>query len=409
MYFLALLLLWCSVIVPLPAQATPLPEASEENTVALYFFWSRHCPHCQEARPFVEALPLHYPWLRLHSYDLIDHPEHARRYAEMAGALGQAANAVPGFIFCGQMQTGFDNADGKGRDLERALIACWQRQQPTVSTTVTLPGWGQVDYRDYSLPVFTVIVAALDAFNPCAFFVLLFLLSLLSHQTERRRFWVVGLIFVGFSGLIYFTFMAAWLNLFLWLGPLRRISLIAGLIALGIGVLNTKDFFWFQQGPSLSIPESKKPQLYQRMRAIVQAGRWPGMIAATVVLAIAVNSYELLCTAGLPMVFTRVLTLHPLDTVTYYTYLAFYNLVYVMPLLAIVVLYGVTFSGRKLTEFQGRALKLLSGLMMLGLGAILTIAPERLTQIEWSLGIVFGAVVLALLILFYERSNATPS
>ena len=177
---------------------------------------------------------------------------------------------------------------------------------------VTLPFVGALNVQQMSLPVFTGVLAGLDAFNPCAFFVLLFLLSLMVHARNRRRMLLIGAVFVFFSGLIYFVFMAAWLNVFLWIGELKFITLIAGLIAVGIALINIKDFFWFKQGVSLSIPESAKPGLYQRMRNLVRAGVMPAMLASTALLAIAANSYELLCTSGFPMVYTRVLTLSDL-------------------------------------------------------------------------------------------------
>ena len=204
-----------------------------------------------------------------------------------------------------------------------------------------------------SLPVLTLVLAGMDAFNPCAFFVLLFLLSLLVHAKSRTRMAIVGGTFVLFSGLVYFVFMAAWLNVFLIAGELRVITIIAGLLALTVAALNIKDFFWFKEGPSLSIPESAKPGLFKRMRGIVATGSLGPMLASTVLLAIVANSYELLCTAGFPMVYTRVLTLSQLDTWQYYAWLAVYNVIYVIPLLAIVFVFVKTMGARKLERERG--------------------------------------------------------
>ena len=125
---------------------------------------------------------------------------------------------------------------------------------------------------------------------------------------------LIGGTFVFFSGLIYFIFMAAWLNVFLWIGELKLITLVAGLVAMVIALINIKDYFWFKQGVSLSIPERAKPGIYQRSRNLLKASSLPAMLAGTAVLAIAANSYELLCTSGFPMVYTRALTLHELST-----------------------------------------------------------------------------------------------
>ena len=93
-----------------------------------------------------------------------------------------------------------------------------------------MPLIGSVDAKALSLPVLTLVLAGMDAFNPCAFFVLLFLLSLLVHAKSRTRMAIVGGTFVLFSGVVYFVFMAAWLNVFLIAGELRVITFIAGLV-----------------------------------------------------------------------------------------------------------------------------------------------------------------------------------
>jgi hypothetical protein len=244
--------------------------------------------------------------------------------------------------------------------------------------------------------VLTLVLAGMDAFNPCAFFVLLFLLSLLVHAKSRARMAVVGGTFVLFSGLVYFVFMAAWLNVFLIAGELRIITLVAGLLALTVAALNIKDYFWFKEGPSLSIPESAKPGLFRRMRDIVASGSLGPMLASTVLLAIVANSYELLCTAGFPMVYTRVLTLATLETWQYYAWLAVYNVIYVIPLLVIVIVFVKTMGARKLTESEGRILKLVSGFMMLGFGLLLVLAPQLLTNPLASILVLVVAVGVAL-------------
>jgi cytochrome c biogenesis protein CcdA len=202
---------------------------------------------------------------------------------------------------------------------------------------------------------------------------------------------------------VYFVFMAAWLNVFLIAGELRAVTLAAGVIALAMGAINIKDFFWFRQGVSLSIPESAKPGLFRRMREVVAAGNTGPMLASTVLLAIVANSYELLCTAGFPMVYTRTLTLAGLETWQYYAYLAAYNVIYVIPLLVIVIVFARTLGARKLTEQEGRVLKLVSGFMMLAFGILLLAAPQLLTSPAASIGIVLLAIAAAIAAAMLQR------
>jgi len=99
-----------------------------------------------------------------------------------------------------------------------------------------------------SLPVITLVIAGLDSFNPCAFFVLFSLLGLLIHAQSRKKMFLIGSVFVFFSGFIYFLFMAAWLNLFLVMGQVEIITKIAGSVAVVIAAINIKDFFIFKKG-----------------------------------------------------------------------------------------------------------------------------------------------------------------
>ncbi|MCU0975816.1 MAG: hypothetical protein MUC71_05815 [Steroidobacteraceae bacterium] len=392
--------------------------------IHLYYFYSPTCPHCQAAAPFLEELQGRLPWLEIRKYSVRDDRDNARFYFNTAQSLGVEALSVPGFIFCREVMIGYDAAATTGAELERALTACRERRAAGApeagvaaspaqaspgdsGSVVHLPLVGSVDARSLSLPVLTLVLAGVDAFNPCAFFVLLFLLSMLVHAKDRTRMLIVGGTFVLFSGLIYFVFMAAWLNMFLLLGELRVVTIAAGLVALLMGAINVKDYFWFKQGVSLSIPDSAKPGLFQRMRGIVATGSLGPMLASTILLAIAANSYELLCTAGFPMVYTRSLTLADLPTWQYYAWLGAYNVIYVIPLMIIVVIFVRTMGARKLTEDEGRILKLVSGLMMTGFGVVLLAAPQLLTNALAAIGILAAAVAISVAVVRFSGKRGT--
>jgi len=281
----------------------------------------------------------------------------------------------------------------------------------STSERVELPGICVVDSSRVSLPLFTVILAALDGFNPCAFFVLLFLMSLLIHSRSRGRMLAIGGTFVFFSGAVYFLFMAMWLNMFILVGRLALINAVAGIVAIAVAFINIKDFFFFRKLFSLSIPEWAKPRLFERMRGLLKSSGVMAMLMGTAVLAFASNSYELLCTAGFPMVFTRALTLRGLSPAGYYLYLLLYNTVYVIPLAVIVVIFVVTLGARKLTERHGQVLKLISGMMMLCLGLVLLIKPEVLTDVSTAVIILITALATSGILVFitdWIRARKAP-
>lgn len=397
------------------------PAASKQ--VRMLVYGAANCPHCAEQKPFLDAWARRYPELTIEYHDIWrDRPAMEELLGLSRRLLGTETVATPATVLGQNLWFGFDAA--LAADIEQAIRRCLAegcpdpRQPATVAppaaapppSVLDLPLIGEIDPRRLSLPLLTVVLGLLDSVNPCAFFVLLFLLSLMVHAHSRRTMLLVGGTFVLCSGLVYFLFMAAWLNLFLLLGELPAVTFGAGVLAVLLATLNIKDFFWFRQGVSLSIPEEAKPGLFRRMRTLTRSSRLPAVLAGTVVLAGVANSYELLCTAGFPMVFTRVLTLEDLPGWEYYTFLALYNLVYVLPLLGIVIFFVATFGSRKLSEWQGRVLKLLSGLLMLVLGLVLLSDPTLLQNPVISMLALGGAVLATVLIAWiWRRRMAGPS
>jgi cytochrome c biogenesis protein CcdA len=246
----------------------------------------------------------------------------------------------------------------------------------SVDDTIVVPIFGELRVSKLGLPVFSFLVGLVDGFNPCAMWVLVFLLSVLVNIKDRRKIVLIAGTFVLVSGLAYFAFMAAWLEVFLLVGIVRWIQVVLGVMAIIIGLINVKDFFAFKKGISLSIPESSKPGIYARVRRIVAAKYLTAALMGAVVLAIVVNVVELLCTAGLPALYTQVLTMHELPKWQNYLYLAIYISAYMLDDTVLLTIVVVTLSHRKLQEREGRWLKLISGLVILLLGVVMIFKPE---------------------------------
>lgn len=244
--------------------------------------------------------------------------------------------------------------------------------------SIEVPLFGRLRVNELGMPLFTVLVGLVDGFNPCAMWILVFLLSVLVNIKDRRKILLIAGTFVLVSGLAYFTFMAAWLNIFVLIGIVRPVQIALGFLAIFIGVINVKDFFVFKQGLSLSIPDSSKPGLYKRVRQIVDAKYLSVALTGAIALAVIVNVVELLCTAGLPALYTQILTLQNFPTWKNYGYLGLYIAAYMFDDALLVGVVVVTLSHRKLQEREGRWLKLVSGLVILGLGMVMVFRPEWL-------------------------------
>jgi len=243
---------------------------------------------------------------------------------------------------------------------------------------VNVPFFGRVRAADVGMPAFTIVVGLIDGFNPCAMWVLLFLLSVLINLKDRWKILAVAGTFVFISGAVYFAFMAAWLNVFLMVGYLRWAQVLLGMLGVFVGLVNVKDFFAFKKGISFSIPESAKSGIYERVRKIVSAENLIAAILGAIVLAVLVNIVELLCTAGLPAMYTSVLSQQQFPTWKNYSYLLLYNLCYMFDDSIMVGVVILTMSRRRLQESEGRYLKFVSGAVILSLGVVMLVKPDWL-------------------------------
>ncbi len=105
------------------------------------------------------------------------------------------------------------------------------------------------------------------------------------------------------------------------------------------------------------------------------------------------------------MVFTRLLTLHDLTSSSYYLYLVLYNVIYVIPLTVIVLIFAKTLGTRKLSEKEGRILKLVSGLMMFELGFLLLFAPNLLGNLLTAIGLIAVAIIISSTLVIFDKKN----
>ncbi len=347
--------------------------ADVAETAVLEVFVRSDCPHCADAKVFLAQLARDRPDVQIVFRPVDQDPRARDDLVARSRAAGVWPPGVPTFVFGNQVMVGFDDAEHAGRDLLE-LIDRGSAPKGEVRSAL----FGTLEASRLGLPLFTLALGLLDGFNPCAMWVLLFLLSLLVRLRDRRRMALVAGTFVLVSGAVYYAFMAAWLNVFLAVGFSDAVRWLLGAVALAIGAVNVKDFVAWGHGPSLSIPASAKPGLVARMRRAMQAPALPASLLAVAALAVVVNFVELLCTAGIPAIYTAVLAQQQLGGPAYYGYLGLYILGYIADDSLMVAMAVTALSSSKLTEGAGRGLKLVSGAVMLALGAVMLLRPEWL-------------------------------
>jgi glutaredoxin len=338
------------------------------------------CPHCRAAHAYLDGLRARRPDLVIVEHDVSEDGDAFETLRARSQKAGLGMVGFPSFLVRGTFIVGFDSPEVSGPAIEARLLRVPDATgEPRPSDDeVDVPWLGRLSARRLGLPLFTVAVGLIDGFNPCAMWVLMFLLALLVNVKGRPRMLAIAGTFVFVSGLAYYAFMAAWLNVFQLMGISRAVQIVLGSFALIVGAVNIKDFFAFGKGISFSIPESAKSGIYARTRAIVHAENLPAAMLGVTVLAVLVNVIELLCTAGLPALYTQVLVQQGVSIGARYAYLGLYNLAYMLDDSMMVGIAVVTLGRRKLQERAGRWLKLLSGVTIVILGLLLILWPQAL-------------------------------
>ncbi len=402
---LARLALALTTALVLAFAAADVAQAAEGRAAAqpgatpptIEVFVREGCPHCAKAEEFLAQLGKERPELRIVIRDVQKEPAAMQRLQALAREHGAGLPRVPAVFVGGQLIIGYSEEARTDRLIrgalagQRAAAPHAQGESSTCEAEESLacpggPGAGAeappesfdisffgrtLTLDDIGLPTFTLAMGLLDGFNPCSMWVLLLMISILAPLNDRKRMLAIAGTFVLIQGMAYFVFMAAWLNLFLLIGLSRASQLVIAAIAIAAGLINLKDFFAFGRGISLSIPEKAKPGIYARMRGLLHAPTLTAAIIGAIILALLVQVVEFLCTSGFPALFTRILTLRELDSASYYGYLLLYISAYMLDDIIVLGTGVILLSRHRLQEREGRVLKLVSGLVMIGLGIYL--------------------------------------
>ena len=372
--YLIISLIILGIVIAFTSQGT----SSTGEGFEVHFFHLPGCSSCEEQEPFNEKLANTYPAISIIEHDATTHAGHSLLF-EMLENLGiEDVPNTPITIFKNQVFSGWESEETTGRAIEEALQQCLAGECPPPAGEeprdgIVLPIIGEFIPGDYSLPALAVILGLVDGFNPCAMWVLVYLISLIATLRDRKRIWLIVGSFVLASGVLYFLFMTAWLNAFLFIGYVKPLTTVIGLIALGGGILQIRGFIETKGAIVCEVTdEESRKKTMTRVQKIVSSPITLGTIAGIVVLAFAVNSIEFVCSAAVPAIFTHVLSLASLTTLQYYGYILVYVLAFMLDDLiifgsaAIAMTSGLGERYAKYFRPVGAAILIILGVLLLG-------------------------------------------
>ncbi|PIR68231.1 hypothetical protein COU49_02035 [Candidatus Nomurabacteria bacterium CG10_big_fil_rev_8_21_14_0_10_35_16] len=380
--------------------------AQNTSDINVYFFWGEGCPHCEKEVPFLESLKEKYPRVQIHQFEVWKNIQNQNFLIEIGKELKVNISGVPFTVIGNKHIIGYYNDATTGTEIENLVKNCLENICPdpvakivglTIPNTenpaipaepisedlkkekiIHLPFLGEINAMNFSLPALTVIMGALDGFNPCAMWTLIFLISLLLGMEDRRKMWILGSTFIVASALVYFIFMAAWLNLILFIGLVMWVRILIGLIALFGGGYNLKEYFTTPEAVCKVTGSEKRQKFFEKLKEIAHQKNFYLAFGGIIILAFAVNLVELVCSAGLPAVYTQILALSNLATWQYYAYILLYILIFMLDDLFVFIVAMVTLQMTGITTKYTRLSHLIGGILMLIIGLLLIFKPELL-------------------------------
>lgn len=391
----------------------PLTVNAEGRVVNIHLFYGETCPHCAAEERFLADYLDGKDNVKLYTYEVWNSAENQKLLSEVQKQMGNNANGVPYTIIGKKVIVGFSDSytpdeikkqveyyldeNNEYRDYAGEVTGKVEKQEenknvkelkPTKEKVdpseyeKTVPVLGKINAKTVSLPVLSVVLGLVDGFNPCAMWILIFLITMLLNMKDRKKMWILGFTFILTSGLVYLMFMLTWLNLATFISKISYIRLLVALVALIAGGLNLHNYIksvTTKDDGCEVVEKQDRKKIMQKIKDITHEKKFIIAFFGIIVLAASVNIIELMCSIGIPLLFTQILAMNNLSSASYLLYMLIYILFFLLDDAIIFIISMVTL---KVTGFSTKYTKyshLIGGIIMIIIGLLLIIKPEILT------------------------------
>lgn len=378
----------------------PFRINAEENEIRLYLFHSSSCPHCKAEIEFLESIKDDYPSLKVIQYEVSENEMNYNFYNKVLKKTGINATGVPFTLIGTDYYVGFDENTGTDKEIKKSIekflngdyvdvIAKIKNDEDISdikynvdsSSEKEIPILGKIDSRSVSLPILSIVMGALDGFNPCAMWVLLFLITMLFNMKDKKKMWILGLTFLTTSALVYLLIMLAWLKVAISFTTVKWIRVLIALVALCGGIVNLNGFRKSIQNKTDGcevVDDKKRKKTFKKIKDIVNEKKFILALIGVITLAVSVNFIELACSAGLPLIFTQVLALNNLSTLEYGIYMLLYILFFLLDDIVVFVIAMFTLNVKGISSKYGKYSHLVGGIIMVLIAVLMLFKPEWL-------------------------------
>ena len=375
-------------------------SAKDASNITLYLFYGDGCPHCASEKEFLNDMEQKYEDLEIIEYEVWYDSDNQKLLNDVKEQLNIKTNGVPVTVVGDKTVVGWSEAHEekleniiKSYQENEYVDVVFQIKDGTYVKTdsnvdanvveeedviIDIPLVGNVNLKNVSLSLATLILGLIDGFNPCAMWVLLFLISMLIGMKDKKRMWLIGLTFLGSSALVYMLIMMSWLNIVVGISASIWMRNIIAIIAIGGGVVNLYSFFKHKDGGCSVVDDKKRKSVFAKIKKFTHEKSLVLALIGAIALAFSVNIIELACSAGLPLVYTQLLAINNITGLKAFFYVLFYIICFLLDDLVVFFIAMKTMEVTGISTRYSKYSHLIGGILMVGIGVLLIFRPEWL-------------------------------
>ena len=382
-------------------------EVFAKENIKVYFFHGDGCPHCKEENKFLEKMKDKYKKIKVEKYEVWDNKDNQILMEKVKNKMDISENGVPLTIIGSTYVIGYSESfndeieriinfyldnNNKYSDVvgsiknntfkDKKVIDEFEKYEKKTDkeTTINAPILGKVNLKNFSISSAAVLIGLIDGFNPCAMWVLLFLISMLLGMKDRRRMWIIGITFLLASAGIYMAIMLSWINIVVNISTSIIFRNIIAVIALIGAIININSFRKeLKKDSGCQVVDSKKrKKIFTKINKFTTEKSLFLALGGVILLAISVNVVELACSAGLPLIFTEILTINKITGISSFYYTLIYIFFFLLDDLIIFIVAMLTSKIAAISTKYNKYSHLIGGILMLLIGVLLIVKPEWL-------------------------------
>ncbi|MBR4178659.1 MAG: hypothetical protein IKR57_04870 [Bacilli bacterium] len=372
---------------------------AEEKELNLYLFYGAECPHCAALEKFLDVYLNENKDLHLYKYEVWHNDDNVKKYDEINKILGETSNSIPYLIIGKSSVSGYNEKYTPDRIKETVNYYRNVKFKDEVgiylgvvedngeeddsekykNDEIDIPIIGKKRIKDVSILLSSIVIGLVDGFNPCAMWILLFLISMLLGMKDKKRRLTLGITFLVASALVYFLFLLAWLDLAVFLNKIIYIRLAIAMIAIIFGTVSIVRFLNRKKDDGCEVVDSKnRRRIINSIKKIVKEKSFILALLGVVLLAVSVNVIELLCSLGLPVMFSEILALNEVPKISRIIYSLVYVFFFLIDDIIIFIIAMKTLEIKAISNKFGKYSHLIGGLIMLLIGILMIYKPEWL-------------------------------